>query len=153
MKYLPVLIALFLTGCIPMNKSEEQTESLKTAFDTQGEILESQPIVSGNNNKVLVMGGLEQVSRNISAQSKASMESTYSLTTQVSMGFNLIMIAVALLMFKSMAKGSKALKLTAGLLDNGVASAISMATNSTDPKDIAAANHFRAEMESLKRYL
>ena len=151
MKYIVILI--FMAGCIPMNKSKQQTSTVVTGLETQGEILESQPIVQGNNNKVLVMGGLEQVSRKILAKSNASMESTYSLTTQVSIGFNILMFGIGGLMIKSLVKGSKSMSLTMGLVDNGIASAIAMASNSTDSKDIAAANLLRAELANIKTHL
>lgn len=151
MKYIAILI--LMVGCIPMNKTKQQTSTVVTGLETQGEILESQPLVTGDNNKVLVMGGLEQVSRNISAKSNASMESTYSLTTQVSIGFNILMFGIGGLMIRSLVKGSKTMTLTMGLLDSGIASAVAMASSSTDPKDIAAANHLKAELANITRHL
>lgn len=158
MKYVLLITALFIVGCIPMNSSSEQTDSLKNAQNMQGKILGPTPLISvtGDGKKdinLTITGGLPMTDREITAINKSEMESSLSTMHQVSLGFNVLMFGIGALMIKSLLKGSKSARLTLGLIDNAVSSAISMATHSTDSKDTASASHLRAELESLRRHL
>ena len=157
MKYLLILCALVLSACVaPGKTTKEGSESVRAGLETQAEILESQPLIKGDNNqidKIEIKAPLPQAQRNIEASSRSDMESSYSIVTQISLGANLILLGIGLLLLKIALKGSKAAQATMGLIDSGIASAVSMAQNSVDHKDIASANHLRSELEALKRHL
>lgn len=149
MKYLLLILVLVLGGCF----SKSTSDSLKLGLETQGDIVEPAPLVNGNNNNVTVHGNIPTSKREIKTSSNADMESKYSSSLKISVGFNIFLLGVGILLIFKVAKKSKVIRLTSGILDNIGASAIAMATNATDPKDIASANHLRAETESARRHL
>ena len=154
-KLLLILPILFFTGCVGLGGSstEKQTDTVKTGLKTQGEMVELSPLVQGNNNNITIPEGALQSKRKFETDSSSDMQSKYSYLVQGSVGLNIFLLGLGLYLLYSLGKKSKIISMTSGLLDNAGASAIAMATNATDSRDIASANHFRAELESLRRHL
>ena len=154
MKY-AIIICLFLcSGCVlPGKTTKEGSETVKAGYRTQADIVEAPSIVTGDGNTITVHGDLPATRKTVDAESKTDMESAYSVVTQMSLGANILLLGIGLLLLKIVFKGSRAAQATMGLIDSGIASAVAMAQNSTDHKEIANAHHLRSELEALKRHL
>jgi len=157
MRYILILTALIVSGCVtPGKTTKEGSETMRQGLETQGEILESQPLIKGDNNnieKIEIQGQLPQAKRDISATSASDLQSSYSLVTSISMGLNLILLGLGIILLKMSLKGSKAASATMGLIDNGIAKAVAMASSSKDDREIGHFHNLRAELESIKKHL
>lgn len=152
-----VVLSVLSVGCIGQSKKVEQTDTTKMAFKTQADIAEPAPIVNvGNGNKgkiSITIPDLPESKREIVSNGNADLTSTYSMETQISMAVAFLFFSIACLLLKMVMKGSKTASLTLGLIDNAVASCVSMATTSNNEKDMSLINHFKSELSDLKRHL
>jgi len=159
---LPILILTLLTSCsfLPANKGKEQTDALKNANKTAAEIVEPAPLINVGNNHTgnvtltLPAGMKLPESRRTFALDLANEQiSEYKSYTQMSMGFNLILLAIGFMMIKKAFKGSAAFKAISNGLDGSIASLTTRLTSSTDTKEQAGLFQSIAMLESQKKHL
>ena len=142
------LVFLCLSGCV----SKNQTDAAKTSTKTQGTILEPAPLIQGNNN-TLHLKELPLSERDIKANNAMDLHSEYAIAMQISVGLNIFLFGIGAFLIYVLAKKSKVIRATSAIVDNVGASFIAMAQNSDDHKAMNAANHARAEIETIRRHL
>lgn len=161
MKY--IILLILISGCSPLSDTTEKVSATaKAAADMQADIVEAGQVVGDGNTFQgnVTITGIPETKKTIISNFKTDIESSYSMETKISFALACFFFALSLgfgavglwLLIQVLGK-SKAIKATSLLVDNAMASAVAMASNSTDPKEISSAHHLKAELAQFNKYL